>query len=483
MQPIPNNVIVVGACHPHRGNSLAAHDTWVGGSSYYARQLHPTLQCLKWDFGTLGEHQEREYILAKIRMSSGTKTVTGAYSSTHLANHIELIVTSQILMREYALEELKSCGLPESEASACTRSCVSQRDIQRLFTFHNWLTKMYKEFKPRGSSYKYYDVRAVVVALGLVYYLRLDTKHRQKYLTVLDHHAIISQVTFSKVFQEELDWYIDHIDLPEGIAKTQALKENLFATIICTMTHTPLFIVGPPGSSKTLSFNIVLANLKGQESKIAVFRRTDIFHSLDPLIYLCTRHTTSNEISILFNRAINRQRSHTKFSLPVCCVVCMDHADQPQVGHKSLTVLHYFLDRQEVSFLAISNQVLDAAKTNRAVSLFHSENTPDDLVNLAKGCFSPTPDNPPVELKTDLEIVSGLCQAYTAIMQKSECKGFFGLCDFIHFISYLRRMRPMRLSPYLVMDALERNLNGVSSECFKHICKQFLEAVSPCRSH
>ena len=473
LQPIPDNIFIVGACNPHRGNSLAASDIWVRGS-YYVRQLHPTLQCLMWDYGALGEHQERDYILAKMKMSSGRKT-----SNADLANHTDLIVTSQNLMREYAFEQLKSSGLPDSEAAACSRSCVSQRDIQRLFTFHDWLTKMYKKFKPCGRHYEYYGSRAVVVALGLVYYLRLDSKHRRKYIDVLDHHTTISRVTFSKAFKEELDWYINHIDLPAGIAKTEALKENLFATIICTMTHTPLIIVGPPGSSKTLSFNLTLANLKGQESKIDVFRKTEIFRSLDPQTYQCSRRTTSNEISTVFSRAINRQRSHTKVPLPVYCVVFMDEAGLPEERHESLKVLHYFLDRQEVSFLAISNHVLDAAKTNRAVSLFRPESTPDDLVTLAKGCLCPTPDNPPAELKKDLEIVASFCPAYTAIMQKPECKGFFGLRDFIHFISYLRRKRMEMLSPQLVMEALERNFNGVSIECFRNICKLFLRAVSP----
>ena len=33
-------------------------------------------------------------------------------------------------------------------------------------------------------------------------------------------------------------------------------------------------------------------------------------------------------------------------------------------------VLHYHLDQQEVAFVGITNHILDAAKTNRAVSLF-----------------------------------------------------------------------------------------------------------------
>ena len=94
LQPIPNNVFIVAACNPHRGNSLASHsqafhsldshsqashgqsshgqashsqETWVQGS-YYVRQLHPTIQFLMWDYGSLDENQETAYINAKMKM-------------------------------------------------------------------------------------------------------------------------------------------------------------------------------------------------------------------------------------------------------------------------------------------------------------------------------------------------------------------------------------------------------------------------------
>ena len=70
LQPIPDNVFIVAACNPHRSNSLASHsqkETWVWGS-YYVRQLHPTLNFLMWDYGSLDESQERDYINAKMKM-------------------------------------------------------------------------------------------------------------------------------------------------------------------------------------------------------------------------------------------------------------------------------------------------------------------------------------------------------------------------------------------------------------------------------
>ncbi len=475
LQPIPKNIFVIGACNPHRGNSLATvlnKDTWIRGA-YYVRQLHPTLQCLMWDYGALGEKQEREYISAKMKMSSQDAT------NSDQATLTDLILKSQNLMRRYAYEQLQECGLSDSDASECSRSCVSQRDIQRVFSFYEWLLKMYQRYKPAGVECDY-SFRAMLVSMGLVYYLRLDTKYRKLYETKLNHEVATAKESFSKTFGEELDWYMEHIDLPDGIAKTQALKENLFATIVCTMTHTPLIIVGQPGSSKTLSFNLTLANLKGQESKVTAFRQTDIFKSLDPQFYQCSRRTTSNEITTVFSRAVNRQRSHERVPLPVYCVVFMDEAGLPEERHESLKVLHFYLDKQEVSFVAISNHVLDAAKTNRAVSLFRPEVTQEDLVTLAKGCLCHTPDDPPPEMKRDLEFVANLVPAYDILMrnEKKKFNHFFGLRDFIHFISYLKRKRGEMLSPQIVMEGLERNFNGVCKKDFDFICKIFLSRVS-----
>ena len=265
------------------------------------------------------------------------------------------------------------------------------------------------------------------------------------------------------------------MELPAGIAKTQALKENLFATIVCTVTHTPLIIVGPPGSSKTLSFNLAIANLKGQESKKEHFRDVTVFRSLDPHFYQCSRRTTSYEIRTVFSRAINRQRSYSEFNLPVYCVVFMDEAGLPEESHESLKVLHYHLDRQEVSFVAITNHILDAAKTNRAVSLFRPEASEEDLKTLAKGCLCNTPDDPPPELKKDLETIVKFCPAYSDLMTKPKFSQYFGLRDFIYFVSYLRRHRDQVFTPQLVMKALERNFNG--SKDFNMICNSFLSEV------
>ena len=472
-------MFIVAACNPHRGNSLAAHakgsipvklpskENWIC-SSYYVRNMHPTLDFLKWDYGSLDQQQERDYINTKMKM------LNKEMANVDVASLTDLIVKSQKLMREYAGQQLIQSMSPD-EASVSSRSCVSQRDIQRVFTFFQWFQNLYKEFNQYGDRNDY-SRRAILVSMGIVYYMRLNTKYRQEFVKTMDKERYLpGEVKFSIAFQQELTWFIEQVELPIGIAPTQALMENLFATIVCTATHTPLIIVGAPGSSKTLSFNLAIANLKGQESKVKNFRKTNIFHSLDPQFYQCSRRTTSIEIDTVFSRAINRQQSHSHFSLPIYCVVFMDEAGLPEESHESLKVLHYHLDCQKVSFVAITNHMLDAAKSNRAVSLFRPDASNNDLQTLAKGCLSSRIDDPP-ELENDLNLVVKFCRPFSELMKDDQCSHFFGLRDFIHFVNYLRRRHDQMLNEHIVMEALERNFNGC--EQFENVAKSFINAVS-----
>ena len=445
--------------------------------SYYVRQLHPTLAHLMWDYGSLGEDQERQYVQAKVDMQSSW------LSDLQKATLTEVIVSSQKLIRQYAFEELKKWKLTEQEARLSSKCCVSQRDIQRIFTFYEWLLKFYQRMKPYNDDEFTSSYRAILVALGVVYYMRLNRKYRARYEQDLSLKHKFTALPFFKAFQSELEWYAQQIEFPKGIAKTQALKENLLAIILCTVTQTPLIIVGAPGSSKTLSFNIAVSNLKGQESKKSVFRNTDIFLSLDPHFYQCSRCTTSNEIQTVFSRAITRQKNNALFSLPIKCVVFMDEAGLPENSHESLKILHSYLDNPLVSFVAISNTVLDAAKTNRAVTLFRDPlEITNDLKVLATECLFESPGCPPHNLREHINVIVDLYNAYTHIMTEMQLNNFFGLRDFIHFLHYIRRkcvQRDTDLSLHqvgqIVTGSLERNFSG--SQHLSEILEVFLDRV------
>lgn len=80
------------------------------------------------------------------------------------------------------------------------------------------------------------------------------------------------------------------------------MQENLFAIVVCVQLRMPLIIIGPPGSSKTLSFQIVqqsvlvdaivrdtTPNAAGETPFFGGFLSVDasVFH------YQCSEHSTS----------------------------------------------------------------------------------------------------------------------------------------------------------------------------------------------
>ena len=102
-------------------------------------------------------------------------------------------------MRDYAFRQLCSGGLTKPQAKLSSRSCVSQRDIQRVFTLYQWVMASYTKYQPYGAR-RDYSRRAVLVALGIVYYMRLNSQYRKHYEEYLDKEGRLpNEVSFSQV--------------------------------------------------------------------------------------------------------------------------------------------------------------------------------------------------------------------------------------------------------------------------------------------
>lgn len=231
----------------------------------------------------------------------------------------------------------------------------------------------------------------------MVYYLRLDPLHRDKFQQSLHGMAqeasVSARLKLQRVLNDVMDALLENTELEPGIARTQGLKENVFMVAMCQFARIPLMIIGPPGSSKTLSVTVVTANAKGAESKSKdSFYRTQ--KRLVPFHYQCSNRSTSREIDAVFRRAIDRQKSAygdmtamvfmdgALLARSVCnftkrfplthapCSVLFAEAGLPEEGRESLKVLHYYLEEHvsqpaQVGFVAITNHVLDAAKSAR----------------------------------------------------------------------------------------------------------------------
>ena len=71
-------------------------------------------------------------------------------------------------------------------------------------------------------------------------------------------------------FQEE---FVGELDLKENIAKNKALCENIFMMVVCIELRIPLFIIGKPGSSKSLAKTIIQDHMQGNASRSSLFKK------------------------------------------------------------------------------------------------------------------------------------------------------------------------------------------------------------------
>lgn len=59
---------------------------------------------------------------------------------------------------------------------------------------------------------------------------------------------------------------LSKMQLGENIARNAALRENVFMMVVCVELRIPLFVVGKPGSSKSLAKSIVANSMRGKAS-------------------------------------------------------------------------------------------------------------------------------------------------------------------------------------------------------------------------
>lgn len=248
---------------------------------------------------------------------------------------------------------------------------------------------------------------------------------------------------------------------------------------------------------QTLAVNMVADNATGTDSISPYYGkrpRLSLFH------YQCSKQSTSKEISDVFDQAIQRQE---RFDVAKHrCVVFMDEAGLPEEEKESLKVLHYLLEghmsaKAKVGFVAISNHVLDAAKSNRCVMLLRQEPDEEEMLSIATGVlFDFRQDGRSCAHDVDIdgillsarEFAVKLCASYASLFRVSsplsQLNTFFGLRDFIYFLKAVRegsKSESTRLhtSVQAIIYAIERNFNGGTGEELRQVSVCFLEWLIP----
>ena len=245
--------------------------------------------------------------------------------------------------------------------------------------------------------------------------------------------------------------------LPEAVALNDALQENCFLMIVAIETRTPLFLVGKPGSSKSLAKNAVCAAMHGTGSESDLFKK---LKHVTAFSYQCSPLSRSEEIKKVFEKAqLFQDQKGDDQSVSVVVLDEIGLAEDSE--YMPLKVLHALLEPDEkgnaLAFLGISNWALDPAKMNRGIHVNRSAPSQADLVESARVICSRNPRVKP--------LVSQLAQGYSQLYE--EAKGglhadFFGLRDFYTLIKMLAAQTE-DIDAQVLDDVVRRNFDGCDS--------------------
>jgi hypothetical protein len=191
------------------------------------------------------------------------------------------------------------------EKNGGERASASMRDVNRCLTVYRWFGLNFKKMgvkfspsvkdrpdSPRSSggdkdatpAAKFFACdesarevikSAVICSLAYTYQARLPRDMRRDFRVrvakAVPHQTDapwlqLDAQQFREVLKDVQGSLVGHMKLGEGIAPNEALCENLFMTLVSILNDIPIFIVGKPGSSKSLAMGLITDNLHGDAS-------------------------------------------------------------------------------------------------------------------------------------------------------------------------------------------------------------------------
>ncbi|XP_046556283.1 E3 ubiquitin-protein ligase rnf213-alpha-like [Haliotis rubra] len=445
---------------------------------YRVQPLPQSMLPLVWDFGQLNVQVEELYIRQMVNryVRNGQIPVLGSIVSVVS----KVLIASQCFMRR--------------QQDEC--SFVSLRDVDRTLSVMAWF---YQQSQENGMLFKAIDnllspdqhledgeesqrfylpddvTKSLILALSVCY--RASLTSREEYDRHICRHfqnpcAIpggLDQMVH--VINSCQDVFVDKVQLEDNIAKNQALKENLFMMVVCIELRIPLFLVGKPGSSKSLAKTIVADAMQGNSARSELFKQ---LKQAQMVSFQCSPLATAEGIVGIFRQCARYQQD--KDLDRFASIVVLDEVglaeDSPRMPLKTL---HPLLEDgcqgdekpepfKKVAFIGISNWALDPAKMNRGILV--QREVPDDgeLVKSAQGICSSSER----VLRRIKPLLPELANAYTTIFSRAQDtkREFFGLRDFYSLVKMVYAFADKHdrdICWHQLEHAIKRNFGGLDN--------------------
>lgn len=483
--PFPCNVHILSAVNPYRlrvemqdGASVSTvglkKQTHIQSNlAYRVNPLPEAMLDFVWDFGALSTTEELMYI----------RTMLG--ECPMLDKSVKAVSASQSFVR--TVEDAASVSLRDVRRFTILRKFFERTLRQRKSDHHGSdntkVRSMYLSARRQirqmfASGYRSMSdcdirLRSTVLALSHCYQCRLGTPElRRLYREQVCVHLMIGPSMFQKIVEKEQEDYLMRMEVPAGIAMNQALKENVFVLLVCILNKLPVFLVGKPGSSKTLSMQLIASNLRGEGSSDRFFRTLPQILTVS---YQGSESSTSEGIVQVFERA-ERLLEGSKGDSSIIPTVVIDEIGLAEISrHNPLKALHSLLEPEEpkVAVVGISNWRLDASKMNRAIYLARPEPSIHDLRLTAQEIQKSFGTSNRYDT-----YLSSVARAYHRYMKQLSTEGlypnFHGLRDFYSLVKYFSERTKQgsgvwdsseRMS--IIFRGVERNFSGLAGSAEK----------------
>ena len=379
-------------------------------------------------------------------------------------------------------------------------SVVSLRDVQRCIDLIRWFFLKVgvgrKGENKRGGNVVISPLgRSTMLSIAMVYGYRLPSAaSRNSFFLQISsivkrwgktanrvNMDALGRAGFAQTILDNMTRrFVNNLVVEESIALNQALTENLFVSIICILNKIPIFIVGKPGTSKTLAIQIIASNLQGKQSPMPLWRN---FPAVYIFQYQCSPLSTSSSILYQFEAA----KSYQEHAEDVLTVLLLDEVGLAENSpDMPLKVLHYMLVDPPVAIVGLSNWVLDSSKMNRAVCLQRPEPSPEDIMftgrNIvgvsAEVASADSLDLPPQPVLTREKSgttrlqpwLMNLAHAFHRLYSNQKeffganSRDFVGMRDYYSLLKHLRQEYTahgsVSMTPEVLINAVARNFGG-----------------------
>ncbi|KAG9397130.1 E3 ubiquitin-protein ligase [Carpediemonas membranifera] len=178
----------------------------------------------------------------------------------------------------------------------------------------------------------------------------------------------------------------DHLQLPKGTAMNDALSENCFLMVCTLVLRLPMYIIGLPGTSKTLSKTVIKDTMVGTRNEDALFSQLPAVHFQTLQCSPITRTTDLAEAFETVEKSVANSRT-----AGMIYALCLEEIGLAEMStDMPLKILHQKFDHmldvpveQRIGFVAMSNWALDPAKLNRGLWVLRDTPSEADLIKTA----------------------------------------------------------------------------------------------------